>query len=148
LGSVLWQEISVPGMQVEESWKWCNIENSECQSGLSLEAGPKELYDFYRKDKGGHGTFDRIMRTARLLQKRKVEFNILRAVNRKNADHPLEVYRFFRDKLEVQYLQFIPIVEQENGSGYQEGNRVTDRSVLPAAVGSNLRNAMDESKRR
>ena len=29
-----------------------------------------------------------------------------------NADHPLEVYRFFRDQLRAAYMQFIPIVER------------------------------------
>ncbi len=52
------------------------------------------------------------MNAVRLLKEHKVEFNILCTVNRKNADHPLKVYHFFRDQLEAEYLQFIPIVER------------------------------------
>ncbi len=71
--------------------------------------GPRELHDFYRKDKAGRGTFDRVERAARLLQKHKLECNILCTVNSKNGAHPLETYRFFRDKLGFPYIQFIPI---------------------------------------
>jgi uncharacterized protein len=124
--------------------EWCQFfRRNNFLIGLSLD-GPKELHDSYRKDKGGHGTFDRVLRAARLLQEHKVEFNILCTVNRRNADHPLKVYRFFRDELAAQYLQFIPIVERDNESGFQEGNRVTDRSVRPDQWGRFLVKIFDE----
>jgi len=124
--------------------KWCQFfhENSFL-IGLSLD-GPKELHDTYRQDRGGHGTFDRVVRAARLLQKHKVEFNILCTINSKNADHPLDVYRFFRDELGAHYIQFIPIVERDNETGYQEGNKVTDRSVQPEQFGRFLMGIIDE----
>jgi uncharacterized protein len=124
--------------------EWCRFfhENSFL-IGLSLD-GPKELHDVYRKDKGGRGTFDRVVKAARLLQKHQVEFNVLCTVNSKNADHPLEVYRFFRDDLDAHYIQFIPIVERDNESGYQEGNTVTDRSVGPDQWGRFLIEIFDE----
>ena len=110
--------------------------------------GLKELHDLYRKDKGGHGTFDPVMQAARLLQKHNVEFNILCTVNAKNADHPLDVYRFFRDELRAQYIQFIPIVERDNKTGYQEGNNVTERSVRPDQWGLFLTEIFDEWAKR
>jgi len=142
-----------PGTQIENTFQtngillneeWCQFfHENNFLIGLSMD-GPKELHDFYRKDKGGHGTFDRVVRAARLLQKHKVEFNILCTVNRKNADHPLEVYQFFRDELAAHYIQFIPIVERDNESGFQEGNKVTDRSVSPAQWGHFLIKIFDE----
>jgi uncharacterized protein len=127
--------------------EWCQFfHENNFLIGLSLD-GPKALHDFYRKDKGGHGTFDRVVRAARLLQKHKVEFNILCTVNSKNADYPLDVYRFFRDELKTYYLQFIPIVERikKNGeTGFQEGTMVTDRSVSPAQWGRFLIEIFDE----
>ena len=142
-----------PGTHIENTFQtngillnaeWCQFfHENNFLVGLSLD-GPKELHDFYRKDKGGHGTFDRVARAAPLLQKHKVEFNILCTVNRKNADHPAEVYRFFRDELGVNYIQFIPIVERDNESGFQEGNKVTDRSVGPAQWGRFLIKIFDE----
>ena len=142
-----------PGTRVENTFQtngillnddWCTFfHENNFLIGLSMD-GPKELHDFYRKDKGGHGTFERVVQAARLLQKHKVEFNILCTVNRKNADHPLEVYRFFRDELGVNYIQFIPIVERDNESGFQEGNKVTDRSVQTEQWGRFLIDIFDE----
>ncbi len=133
------------GILLDDEWGQFFHEN-DFLIGLSLD-GPKELHDTYRKDKGGHGTFDRVMKAVRLLRKHHVEFNILCAVNRKNADHPAEVYRFFRDELIVKYIQFIPIVERINENGktcFQEGNRVTDRSILPEQWGRFLIEIFDE----
>jgi uncharacterized protein len=142
-----------PGTRIENTFQtngillndeWCQFfHDNKFLIGLSMD-GPKEFHDFYRKDKGGHGTFDRVARGARLLQNQMVEFNILCTVNRKNSDHPLEVYRFFRDELKTNYIQFIPIVERENESGFQEGNKVTDRSVRPEQWGRFLIEIFDE----
>ena len=46
-----------------------------------------------------------------MLQKHGAEFNVLCTVNAANEEHPLEVYRYFRDDLGARFLQFIPIVE-------------------------------------
>lgn len=142
-----------PGVVIENTFQtngillddeWCRFfHDNNFLVGLSLD-GPKEFHDTYRKDKGGRGTFDRVMKAVRLLQKHKVEFNILCTVNSKNADHPLAVYRFFRDAACTPYIQFIPIVERDNETGYQEGDRVTDRSVRPSQYGRFLTEIFDE----
>jgi len=142
-----------PGTRIENTFQtngilltdeWCHffLENNFLV-GLSID-GPRELHDFYRKDKSGHGTFDRAERAVRLLQKHEVEFNILCAVNSKNADYPLDVYHFFRDELDARYIQFIPIVERDNQTGFQEGNTVTDHSVRPGQWGNFLIQVFDE----
>ena len=142
-----------PGTRIENTFQtngillddeWCRFfRERDFLIGLSLD-GPKELHDVYRKDKRGRGTFDRVMAAARLLQAHNVEFNILCTVNSKNSRHPLDVYRFFRDELGAHYIQFIPIVERDNDTGYQEGNRVTDRSVEAAQFGLFLIGIFDE----
>jgi uncharacterized protein len=149
----LQKKYAKPGTRVENTFQtngillndeWCQFfHENNFLIGLSID-GPKELHDFYRKDKRGHGTFDKVLRAARLLQKHRVEFNVLCAVNKKNADHPLEVYRFFRDELKANYIQFIPVVERDNASGFQEGNKVTDRSVRPDQWGQFLIRIFDE----
>ncbi|OJH33669.1 anaerobic sulfatase maturase [Cystobacter ferrugineus] len=134
--------------------------------GLSVD-GPRELHDAYRVNKGGAGTFDQVMRGAALLKKHGVDFNVLCTVHAANADHPLEVYRFFRDELGARHLQFIPIVERvteqllpvanqgwgERPGGErplytQAGNRVTDRSVKPEQYGRFLCILFEEWVRR
>ena len=87
------------------------------------------------------------MRGLRLLQKHGVDYNILTTVNRTNAAHPLEVYRFLRDEVKTSWIQFIPIVERINEDGgnlYQEGNKVTPRTVLPEQFGRFLIQIFEE----
>jgi len=149
----LQRRFAKPGACIENTFQtngillndeWCQFfHENNFLIGLSLD-GPSELHDFHRKDKGGHGTFDRVLRAARLLQKYNVEFNILCTVNSKNSNHPLDVYRFFRDELRAHYIQFIPIVERDNETGYQEGSKVTDRSVQPEQFGRFLIGIFDE----
>ena len=114
--------------------------------GISID-GPRQLHDIYRVDKGGQPTFDKVMRGVRLLQKQGVDFNVLTTVNRVNGDYPLEVYRFIRDEIGADWMQFIPVVERINENGltlYQAGNTVSDRSVLPEQFGRFLSTIFDE----
>jgi uncharacterized protein len=130
--------------------------------GISID-GPRELHDAYRVDKGGKGTLDRVLRGLEILKKHKVDFNILCTVHAANVDHPLEVYRFFRDELKAEFIQFIPIVERasqetletanegwgERPGGQrplytQRGELVTERTVDPERYGRFLIGIFDE----
>lgn len=111
--------------------------------GVSID-GPPALHDRYRVDKRGNPTFHKVRRGLDVLRAHKVEWNILCTVNAGNQDHPLEVYRFFRDELAATFIQLIAIVERDNDTGFQEGDTVTDRSVDPAAWGRFLSTVFDE----
>jgi uncharacterized protein len=110
-----------PGMNIDHTIQtngtklnddWCEFfHKHKFLVGLSLD-GPKEMHDAYRVDKRGEGTFDQVMEAARILEKHKVEFNILCTVHAANGDYPLEVYRFFRDEVGADFIQFIPIIER------------------------------------
>jgi uncharacterized protein len=130
---------------------WCDFfREHRFLIGLSLD-GPQALHDTYRVDKGGGPTFHKVMRAARLLQQHQVDVNILTTVNAANADHSLEVYRFLRDEVATQFIQFIPIVERVNAqgqTGFQEGNQVSKRSVAPEQWGAFLVSVFDEWVRR
>lgn len=134
--------------------------------GLSVD-GPREIHDTYRVDKGGAGTFDRVMRGWGFLRKHGVDFNILCTVHAMNADHPLELYHFFRDDLGAEYIQFIPIIERaapeliqlanqgwhERPGGdrplyMQRGSLVTERTVGAEQYGRFLVAIFDEWVRR
>jgi uncharacterized protein len=127
--------------------EWCEFfKEHNFLIGISID-GPRELHDAYRVNKGGQGTFDKVMRGLRLLQKHEVEYNILTTVNRINADYPLEVYRFHRDEVGTDWIQFIPVVERINDQGvalYQEGTTVSERSVQPEQFGRFLTAIFDE----
>ena len=91
--------------------EWCEfLKENNFLVGLSID-GPRDLHDYYRVDKGGKGTFDRVFRGATLLKKHGVRFATLSCVNRITGQNPLKVYRFLRDEVGSQRMQFIPIVE-------------------------------------
>ena len=101
---------------------WCEfLRENRFLVGISLD-GPRELHDAYRRDKGGNPTCDRVVAAIRRMQAHHVEFNILCTVNAVNGRHPLDVYRFFRDELGAQFIQFIPIVEKEEEGAGGEGS--------------------------
>jgi uncharacterized protein len=150
--------------------EWCAfLKTHSFLVGLSVD-GPRQMHDTYRLDKGGQGTFDRVVRGWDLLAKHQVDVNILCAVHAANAGHPLEVYRFFRDELGAAlapssplFLQFIPIVERVTAEtqplaeqGWSErpggkrplytqaGHLVTHRSVRPKQYGRFLIDIFEE----
>lgn len=110
--------------------------------GLSID-GPQPLHDAYRVDKGGKPTFERVMRGVKLLRSHGVRMNALCTVHAVNAGRPLEVYRFLESEVSP-YLQFIPIVERANDTGFNEGDTVTDRSVSARDFGAFLVAIFDE----
>jgi uncharacterized protein len=126
------------------SQEWCRFfHRNDFLLGVSLD-GPRQYHDACRVDKGGAPTFDRVMAGIALLKKHLVEFNILTTVHAVNADHGLQVYRFLRDEVQAQMIQFIPIVERDNATGFQEGEKVTARSVTGRQYGEFLIAVFDE----
>lgn len=152
----LQEKYAKPGMAFENTIQtnatllndeWCQfLREHNFLVGVSID-GPRKLHDRHRMDKKGNPTFDRVMRGTRLLQKHGVEYNILVTVNRANASHPLEVYRFLRDEVGAPWMQFIPAIERVihgKVSLRQEGSAVSDRTVAPAQWGRFLTTIFDE----
>lgn len=110
--------------------EWCAfLKKHHFMVGISID-GPREIHDRYRRDPKGNGTFDRVIQGLRLLQKHKVEYNVLASVARETAKHPLEVYRFFKNE-GVEFIQFTPIVERlTDSSNRQSGLRLAGPSSL------------------
>jgi len=121
------------------------------------------MHDAYRVSKKGEGSFDDVIRGWSCLKQHNVDVNILCTINAANANHPLEVYRFFRDELQAEYIQLIPIVERATvdtiafaNQGWgglkgtdrplyrQEGNLVTGRTVTAEQFGQFLIGIFDE----
>ena len=147
--------------------EWCAFfKQHNFLVGLSVD-GSRELHDAYRRNRGGLGTFDQVMRGWRCLRDHGVEFNILCTVNAANQSHGRSVYRFLRDELGAQWIQFIPIVERATAEtleiahqGWSErpgqkrllytqaGNLVTERSVGREQYGRFLVDIFEEWVRR
>ena len=134
--------------------------------GLSVD-GPQEIHDTYRLTRGGAGTFTQVMRGLDFLKKHGVDFNILCTVNAANQYQGRRVYRFFRDDLGAEWIQFIPIVERATAEtlpianqGWSEqpggtrllytqtGSLVTERSVGGEQYGRFLVDIYEEWVRR
>lgn len=77
--------------------------------GVSLD-GPAEIHDRYRLNKGGQPTWKRVMQSVEILQKGKVDFNILCVLNQANVEKPRELYKFFKS-IGVDNVQYIPLSE-------------------------------------
>lgn len=157
--------IQTNGTLIDDEWAAFFRENNYLV-GLSVD-GPRALHDTYRIDKQNRGSFDDVIRGWRCLQKHAVDVNILCTIHAANADYPLEVYHFFRDELQAQYIQLIPIVERATpetialaNQGWgglkgtdrplykQEGNLVTERTVTAEQFGNFLIAIFDEWVRR
>jgi uncharacterized protein len=152
--------IQTNGTKIDDAWA-AFFKANNFLVGLSVD-GPCHLHDTYRVDKGGAGSFDRVIRGWKHLVKHGVDYNILCTVHAANQDYPLEVYRFFRDELGVGFIQFIPIVERATpdtlsvaNEGWSErplytqsGKLVTERSVGAEQYGRFLIEVFDEWVRR
>jgi uncharacterized protein len=153
------------GTLVDDEWAAFFKENNYLV-GVSVD-GPRALHDAYRVNKQNEGSFDDVIRGWNCLRKHGVDVNILCTIHAANAEHPIEVYRFFRDELQAQYIQLIPIVERATADtiafanqGWggqkgtdrplykQEGSLVTERTVKAEQFGQFLTSIFDEWVRR
>lgn len=153
------------GTLIDDEWAAFFKENGYLV-GISFD-GPQALHDQYRIDKKGRGSFEQVLRGWNCLQRHGVDVNVLCTVHAANASEPLQVYRFFRDELNAQYIQLIPIVErateqtirlanrgwgglrgQDRPLYRQEGSLATARSVTADNFGAFLIAIFDEWVRR
>jgi uncharacterized protein len=89
---------------------WCSLfREFQWLLGVSID-GPEPVNDLYRLNKGGQGTWKRVMAGIETLQKNKVEFNCLCVLSQANVARPREVYKFFRS-IGVDNIQYIPLAE-------------------------------------
>ena len=77
--------------------------------GVSID-GTKTIHEQLRPDAAGRSTWNRVTRNLALLQKKKVETNILCVVTRPCAKSPVKVYHALQ-KLGGRFLQFIPCLD-------------------------------------
>jgi uncharacterized protein len=129
--------------------------------GLSID-GPREIHDTYRVDKGGKGSFDRVVTGLHVLQRHGVDWNALATVHAASQGRGREVYAFLRDECGTRFMQFIPIVERataetlaQANAGWgerardrplytQRGSLVTERSVTPGGYGRFLTDVFED----
>lgn len=108
-GKKIENSLQTNGTLITDEWaEFLAQQNFLC--GLSID-GPQNLHDCHRHYPGGKGSWEQVVRCARLFQKHGVEFNTMTTVNATNAQHPVAVYESMKE-LGSHFMQFIPIVEQ------------------------------------
>jgi len=154
--------IQTNGVLIDDEWASFFKEN-DFLVGISID-GPREMHDAFRVDKGGKGTFDRVMAGLAVLRKHGAEYNTLTTLHSANADHAVEVYRFLRDECGSRFHQYIPIIERvadpaaddaapwstwrDRPLYVQEGAYVTGRSLTAEQYGRFLIDVFEEWVRR
>jgi len=98
--------------------EWCDFfRENEFLVGLSLD-GDREGNRF-RVDEKGNNAYFKILKAAKKLKRREVEFNILVVLTGYCADRCEKVYKYFRDN-GFKYLQFIPCLRPFGDSSESE----------------------------
>ncbi|HBL83624.1 MAG: anaerobic sulfatase maturase [Clostridiales bacterium GWF2_38_85] len=80
--------------------------------GLSLD-GTEEIHNSFRTDAAGNGTYNRVIESIKLLEKYKVDYNILCVVTNKVAQNGKAVYHALK---RYRHLQFIPCLDDLDGT--------------------------------
>lgn len=140
-GTVIENTLQTNGTLLDD--RWCRfLHDNRFLVGLSVD-GPCALHDIHRRDRNGGPTCGAVVRAARVLRQNRVEFNTLTVINRDNARHPLQVYRFLRNVIGARYMQFIPCVEPKGfesvpPQGWNEGSLplAGTSSARPGTAGS------------
>ena len=154
--------IQTNGTLLDEEWAVFFREH-DFLVGISID-GPRHLHDTYRIDKGGKGSFDRVMHGLGFLREAGTEWNALTTVHAANGEHGRDVYCFLRDECDARFVQFIPIIERMAEAAadgtvpwtswrdrplyVQEGDVVTGRSIGGEQYGSFLVDVFEEWVRR
>jgi uncharacterized protein len=130
--------------------------------GISID-GPREMHDAFRVDKGGKGSFERVMRGLDVLRRHGVEYNTLTTLHAANAGQAVELYRFLRDQCGSRFHQYIPIIERVEDEAQrrqewsswrdrplytQTGAQVSERSITAQQYGRFLIDVFEEWVRR
>lgn len=129
-GQVVSNAIQTNGILLDD--QWCKfLGEYKFLIGISLD-GPAELHDYYRRDRTGAGSFNKVAAAVATCREQKVEFNILTLLNNKNVTEADRLFDFFVDN-NVKYLQFIPCIEKDLVTG-----GIADFSITPKQYGDFL----------
>ncbi len=129
--------IQTNGILINE--EWCRfLAKEKFVVGISID-GPGNLHDRFRVSPDGIGSFSKVLKGFRMLQKHGIVTEILCVVNADNVMEPLQIYRFFK-RLGAMFITFLPLVEQRP----EAETRVSEISVPARAYGEFLVAVFDE----
>ncbi len=135
-GQLTENSLQTNGILIDDEWARF-LAQHRFLVGVSLD-GPPELHDYHRKDRSGDSSHEKVMKGIEWLKRYNVDFNILVLLNKRNVEHPKELYRYFLEQ-GFKYLQFIPCVERD-----LKGGDAAKYSITPEQYGRFLCAAFDE----
>lgn len=116
--------IQTNGILLDDEWCLFLKENNFLV-GLSFDGNPK-INDINRVTYDGKGTSDLVVKAIRLLQKHRVDFNVLCVINHYSAYEAKSIYDYCK-KIGIEYLQIIPVLDkygfQKESSDYSLSKR-------------------------
>ncbi len=117
---------------------WCQfLAEYKFLVGISID-GPPQIHDHFRIYPSGKGSHEQVIAALDRLQAHRVEHNCLTMVTPANIHRPEEVYRYLTGELALEYLQFIPLVEQDPATA-----KLADFSIDPHDWGDFLCGIID-----
>ncbi len=134
-GQQISNALQTNGMLLTEAWVPF-LKQHQFLVGISCD-GPQFIHDHFRKDQGGQGTWERVLKGIAISQQHELEFNVLVLVNHLSAEYPDDILDFFLER-GIRWLQFIPCVERDPQSG-----DITPFSVTPEQYGAFLCRVFD-----
>lgn len=111
-GVMISNDLQTNGVRLNEKWM-AFLKKNNFLVGLSID-GDELDHNTYRTSKSGRGTHKQVMNAVRLLHEFGIPFNALCVVNNVNSLTPLQTYRFLRDVVNPQQIQFTPLVERKD----------------------------------
>lgn len=136
-GHAITNGLQTNGVLLDE--QWADFLASERFSvGLSMD-GPPELHDRYRQSAASGPTHREAVRAFDILSRHRIHCDVLCVLHADNVQAPARVYAFFRE-LGVESLQFLPLVEPQQGAPAG----VSPRTPGPDALGDFLCSTFDE----
>jgi uncharacterized protein len=107
-GTTITNSLQTNGILLDDRWGEF-LRRYSFLVGVSLD-GPGPVHDQVRRDRGGHGSFRRVMAGIDTLRRHGVDFNILCVVGPHNVGGVRELMSFFRDE-GFSHVQFIPAMD-------------------------------------
>jgi uncharacterized protein len=107
-GATIGNALQTNGILLDDRWGEF-LHRHRFLVGVSLD-GPKAVHVSVRRDRGGHGSFRRVLAGIETLRRHNVEFNILCVAGPHNMGGVRDLMDFFRSE-GFSYVQFIPAMD-------------------------------------
>ena len=106
--------IQTNGTLINRDWAKFFSENNFLV-GISID-GSEGLHNKYRNGVDGKDTFKCCMSALELLNKHKVNYNVLSVITEDSSKKAKSIYQFYKDN-DIKYIQFIPCIDDFNKKG-------------------------------